>query len=374
MKVSDAATQLINALRRSLVYRYQQFFGNVSIRARQMAAKRRVLDRGAIAIVSGFDRPTPPLAYGGVEVPLYAMARDLRDRGWRVHLFGMFQDGTALYEGMTLHSNPARLLEDLLEINPGVVYLAWSNRSQLEALTADSRRVVIGEYNHPTCLPALVAGIKVRCLNALFQKDAVVAGFSPEDVFVIPYWQHDETSYRPEIKREDWLLWVGRPDRTKALEEAFRFSMLTGIELRFAAPWYPGDAEWAQVLERVRPPTVKYLGEITRAQKHELFSRCRALLYTARPDYKEAFGLIFLEALCSGTPLVALDHHEGSTQSWMYPGTPVGIRAATTEALAELWMQHGDELRPDAVIDRCRRIYDPKTLADQMDATIRAWM
>jgi hypothetical protein len=333
---------------------------------------RNATRKDCIAIVSGMMRPTPPVGYGGVEATLHTMALALCDRGWEVHLWGMFlEDQPQLYQGLVLHHGTDPEASEITRLNPAVAYLAWPSALQLERLAANPCRVVVGEFNHPSCLPPRSADIYVRCMNSLFARDARQAGYPDDRVVVVSYWQKNETCYQPDIEREDWLLWVGRPDRTKALEEAFRFAMLTGETVHIYAPWYPGEEHWAQVLERVRPANVIYCGELPRVRKPEVFSRCRALLYTARPDYKEAFGLIFLEALASGTPVVALDHHIGSTQSMMFPGPPLGLRAPDTDALAGLWKQHAGDLDPQAVYSRYLEQHDPEVTADVMDRTLR---
>lgn len=316
-----------------------------------------------VAIVGGTDRPMPPTGYGGVETTLYNLAIALRDQGWTVHLWGVFQrERLELYDGIVLHEGTDVSAREIIVLNPALVYLAWPSALQLRRLANDPRRVVIGEFNHPSCFPPHVARTYVRCMNSLFARDALAAGYPADRIIQLPHWQVGETQYRPDIAREEWLLWVGRPDRTKALEEAFRFAILTGEQLHVYAPWYPGDQEWAQVLERVRPPNVHYLGELSRVDKETVFSRCRALLYTANPGYKEAFGLVFLEALESGTPVVALDHHEGSTQSWLFPGPPIGLRAADTDALAAKWIMFKNDLNPEAVRRRCLEVDDAEVL------------
>jgi hypothetical protein len=335
-------------------------------------ATRKPMRTNCIAIVSGIMRSTPPVGYGGVEATLHTMALALRDRGWEVHLWGMFlEDQPQLYEGLVLHHGIDPDASEIIRLNPAIAYLAWPSALQLERLASDSRRVVVGEFNHPSCLPPRCADSYVRCMNPLFAQDARQAGYPDDRILLVELWQKDETLFQPQVQREDWLLWVGRPDRTKALEEAFRFAMLTGETLHLYAPWYPGQEHWAQVLERVRPANVIYCGELLRARKPDVFSRCRALLYTARPDYKEAFGLIFLEAMASGTPVVALDHHVGSTQSTMFPSPPVGLRASDTDILAGLWKQHAGDLDPAAVYARYLDRHDPEMTADIMDRKLR---
>jgi glycosyltransferase involved in cell wall biosynthesis len=325
-----------------------------------------------VCIVSGTERPTPPLGYGGVEATLHRLACDLRDRGWEVHLWGTFlRDQPALYQGMVLHEGADPDGDALLRLNPQVAYFAWPTPLQLQRLAADRRRLVMAEFNAPSCLPPRVDGVVLRCFNTLFLDEARAAGYPAHQLLLHPLWQKQETRYQPGVPREDWLLWVGRPHPAKALEEAFRFAMRTGETLRVYAPWYHGDDAYTSLLRRLQPANVQYCGELLRQDKADVFSRCKALLYTAHPGVKEAFGLIFLEALVSGTPVVALDHHAGSTQSAMFPGPPVGLRAADTDALAALWLEQRHLLSPAAVAARCAQIYDADATATAFSDTLR---
>jgi glycosyltransferase involved in cell wall biosynthesis len=329
---------------------------------------------GRIAMVSGYVTKTPPIGYGGVERSFYYQARDLAQRGWDVHLWGDFQDpASGLYEGITLH--PQRDFEgyDILRLDPDVLYQAYPDSWRTERLLKRCRCAIVNEYNAPPSLPPHSDKIYVRCLNRLFYDLAISKGYSPEQLICVPYFQSDETSYRPAVPREDWMLWIGRADPCKALEEAFVFSTLTGVPLRVACRMPNIEVEgYARALWSLMPPTVTYIGEIDRDRKADLFSRCKGLLYTAHPSWYEAFGLIFLDALASGTPVLALDHNSGSTQSAFFPGPPYGLRAPTSRELADLYLRHGDQLRPEAVAARYQEIYGEQKVEKSLDAALRA--
>jgi hypothetical protein len=329
---------------------------------------------GRIALVSGYVTKTPPLGYGGVERSFYYQARDLAARGWDVHLWGDFQDpASGLYEGITLHRKRDFEGYDILRLDPDVLYQAYPDPWRTERLLKRARCAIVNEYNAPPSLPAYSDKIYVRCLNQLFFDLAISKGFSPDQLICAPYFQSGETSYRPSLPREDWMLWIGRADPCKALEEAFVFSALTGVKVKVACRLPNIEVEgYARALWSLMPPTVTYIGEIDRDQKAELFSRCKALLYTAHPSWYEAFGLIFLDALASGTPVLALDHHAGSTQSAFFPGPPYGLRASTTRELVDLYQRHGDELQPEAVVARYQQIYGEQKVERSLHEALRA--
>jgi glycosyltransferase involved in cell wall biosynthesis len=328
---------------------------------------------GRIALVSGYVTKTPPLGYGGVERSFYYQARDLAERGWDVHLWGDFQDlDSGLYDGITLH--PQRDFEgfDVLRIKPDVLYQAFPDPLRTRRLLSRSDCVVINEFNALPSLPASPEGIVVRCLNRLFFNLALAKGYSVDQLFCLPLYQAGETFYQPSLPREDWLLWIGRADACKALEDAFVFSTLTGLKVKVACRMPDIETEgYARALWSLMPSSVSYIGEVDRQQKAELFSRCRAVLYTAHPCLYEAFGLIFLDALASGTPVLAVDHHAGSTQSDFFPGPPYGVRAPNIHKLAEEYERHAHALQPEAVAARYQDIYGDQRVEKSLDEVLR---
>ena len=98
---------------------------------------------------------------------------------------------------------------------------------------------------------------------------------------------------------------VGRMHPEKGLVEAIRVAELAGIPLRIAAKMQePAEHEYFD--EVVRPAlgsNAEYVGELTAEQKLELMGASCALLNPIQWD--EPFGLVMIEALAVGTPVVA---------------------------------------------------------------------
>jgi glycosyltransferase involved in cell wall biosynthesis len=87
----------------------------------------------------------------------------------------------------------------------------------------------------------------------------------------------------------------------KGLPQALAIAERTGIELRVA-----GSAEDPQLIQQISDfcdrPGVRYLGEIQGSEKAEQFAGARALLFPTQLN--EAFGLVLVEAMMSGTPVI----------------------------------------------------------------------
>lgn len=328
---------------------------------------------GRIALVSGYVTQTPPVGYGGVERSFYYLAKYLSACGWDVHLWGKFQkDKMHLYDGITLHDEVDIDGFSILRIKPDILYQAYPNYIRTRRILGRTRCAVINEFNAIESLPATSDAIYIRCMNQLYADIALSRGYRPDQIICLPLFQDRETWYDPSVKREEWILWLGRADSCKALEDAYRFSQLTGIEVRFACRMpdisTPG---YARALWTLMPESVSYIGEVTADSKQYYFSRCRALLYTAHPSLREAFGLIFLDALASGTPVLAVDHHSGSTQESFFPGPPYGIRARSVDELACLYSKHESLLDPEAVASKYLEIYGNDRVHEALESRLR---
>lgn len=102
-----------------------------------------------------------------------------------------------------------------------------------------------------------------------------------------------------------YLAFLGRIAPEKCPDQAIAIATRAGIPLRIAAKVDPADRNYFE--ERIEPlldhPLIEYLGEITDAEKNDFLGEACALL--APFDWPEPFGLVFIEALACGTPVLA---------------------------------------------------------------------
>jgi glycosyltransferase involved in cell wall biosynthesis len=103
-----------------------------------------------------------------------------------------------------------------------------------------------------------------------------------------------------------YLAFLGRISPEKRPDRAIRIAARSGMPLRIAAKidnvdrayW---ETEIAPLVERY--PDIEYIGEINEAQKAEFLGNATALLFPI--DWPEPFGLVMIEAMACGTPIVA---------------------------------------------------------------------
>jgi glycosyltransferase involved in cell wall biosynthesis len=268
-----------------------------------------------------FER-VPPNAYGGTERIVHGLVTELVRRGHEVTTFAsgdsdvpgrhietvpralrpMGYTGDSLpYMQLTLHLLLARLAEfDLIHshlewaslllarISPVPVVSTFHGRLDLpwsDALLVDPPRglVAISENQASTHPDLPWAGV---VYNGLHLADA-------------PYGEH----------RTDALCFVGRVVPEKGIVEAIEVAKTSGRPLRIAAKVAAGGVEREYFDEVFQPAlrtagsSVEYIGEISQEERDQLFAESYATLMPG--SWPEPFGLVAIEALACGTPVVA---------------------------------------------------------------------
>jgi len=103
-----------------------------------------------------------------------------------------------------------------------------------------------------------------------------------------------------------YLAFLGRISPEKRPDRAIEIAARTGMPLKIAAKIDLVDqAYWDQVIAPMveRHPNVEYVGEVNEATKAEFLGKATALLFPI--DWPEPFGLVMIEAMACGTPVIA---------------------------------------------------------------------
>jgi glycosyltransferase involved in cell wall biosynthesis len=105
----------------------------------------------------------------------------------------------------------------------------------------------------------------------------------------------------------DYLAFLGRVSPEKGLERAIEIARRSGHKLKIAAKIYDEDRPYyehtIEPLLRNSASFVEFLGEIGGDAKDEFLGDAKALLFPV--EWAEPFGLVMIEALATGTPVVA---------------------------------------------------------------------
>lgn len=103
-----------------------------------------------------------------------------------------------------------------------------------------------------------------------------------------------------------YLAFIGRVSPEKRLDRAVQIASEAGIPLKVAAKIDKTDrAYFHEVIEPLLCERVEFIGEIDETQKRDFLGRARALLFPV--DWPEPFGLVMIEAMACGTPVLAFN-------------------------------------------------------------------
>jgi glycosyltransferase involved in cell wall biosynthesis len=165
-------------------------------------------------------------------------------------------------------------------------------------------------------------------------------------------------TYRPTA--EEYLLFIGRVSPQKRLDRAIEIAVRSGRRLKVAAKIYDEDQAYHDAviapLLRESKSQVEFLGEVGGRDKDELIGNASALLFPI--DWPEPFGLVMIEALACGTPVIAWPH--GSVPEVIEHGKTGFLVDTIADAVAAV----GQVSRIDRAI--CRREFEERFDARSM--------
>ena len=175
----------------------------------------------------------------------------------------------------------------------------------------------------------------------------------------------DRYPYAPNGGR--YLAFLGRVAREKRVDLAIAAAERAGVPLKIAAKVDPADRAYFEheIRPLLRSPLVEFLGEIGDADKPRFLGDALALLFPI--DWPEPFGLVMIESLAYGTPVIA--RACGSVPEVMASGR-TGLVVDTLDELV-------DAVKRVNIIDRaaCRHHVEErftvKRMADDYEAIYR---
>jgi len=278
----------------------------------------------------------PPPGYGGVEEVVSVLTEALVRRGHAVSLFcapGSASSATVVTLLDAAH--PDEIERSLYEVDhvarafdaidlaaPGRRFDVIHDHCGFTALAMADRidtpivHTLHGQFTPSTSAFYLRHGAKAALVGiSRAQLAAAPAGLGPMPAIPNPL---DVAAWPLQERKDDYLLWIGRMTPEKGPQRAIAAARAAGVPLVLAGVIQPGRQAFfeREVAPHIDGSRVRFVGEVAGAAKRSLFAHARGLLMPIR--WEEPFGMVMVEALACGTPVIAFP--EGAARELVIDG------------------------------------------------------
>jgi glycosyltransferase involved in cell wall biosynthesis len=302
-----------------------------------------------IAQVAPLFESVPPKLYGGTERVVSYLTEELVSQGHDVTLFASGDSVTAArleaISSRSLRLDPqcvdrlahqVLMLEkvfqqlasfDIIHFHVDYFHFSLSRRYAVPNVTTLHGRLDLPDlvplYEEFSEMPVVSISDEQRTpLLALANWAGTVQHGLPEHL------------YRPQTLPGQYLAFLGRISPEKRVDRAIEVARRVGMRLKIAAKVDRVDQVYFD--DVIRPllsdPLVEWIGEVGEADKQEFLGNAHALLFPI--DWPEPFGLVMIEAMACGTPVVA--YRRGSVPEVLEDGVTGFIVDGLEDAVASV--------------------------------------
>lgn len=278
-----------------------------------------------IAVAGTIDTPIRASSSAGTEIWTYNFCQELVKQGHKVILFA---DSSSQVDGEVV---PVCRHSDLLESKGQISKskLAIFSFEQIIKIAQKQKEfdlIQISIFSFPYILPAInlftkpvfitVHGSGMNYDDAalffklypsphyIFSSQSFADGWpQPKNSKIIPHGIKIE-DFKYSAATDDYFFWMSRISPEKRVEDAIAFAKKTGHNLIIAGP-IRNQEYYTKIVQPNLNNKIRYVGELNLKQKIQYYQKAKAFIFTAKPP--EAFGLVVVEALACGAPVIAYD-------------------------------------------------------------------
>jgi glycosyltransferase involved in cell wall biosynthesis len=322
-----------------------------------------------------YERVPSPL-YGGTERVVSYLTEALVEQGHQVTLFA---SGDSVTRAELIAPCPRSLRTDEKCIDPLPHHLVMleqvyrnAERFDIIHFHVDYLHFPLSRRHHATHLTTLHGRLDLPDLPALYKEYGEMPTVSISDAQRAPLpwinWQGTvyhglpDNLFTFQDRPGSYLAFLGRTSPEKGLDRAILIARQTGMKLKIAAKVDKADREYFQTkiepLIRESQPLVEFLGEIGGKDKDVFLGNASALLFPI--EWPEPFGLVMIEAMACGTPVIA--NRRGSVPEVMEEGVTGFVVESLEEAV--------QAVARISTLDRqkCRRVFEKRFSGERMAA------
>ncbi|TMC08410.1 MAG: glycosyltransferase family 4 protein [Chloroflexi bacterium] len=328
--------------------------------------------------------PVPPGGYGGIELVVYLLARELHARGHEVTIFARQGSSAEL---------------DVVALAPGSWKEHLGSRDErareclhvYRAYEVVRRRAFDVVHDH-TGFTGMTVGAALRLaapvvatlhgdlteadgelLGALEQRVALVAITASQQNQVagvgwsgVVHNAVDAEEFHVSDEKDDYLLQLARITPDKGQHLAIEVARRLGRPLVLAGKVDPaGQTYFREQIEPQLGEDVRWIEDVQGEDKARLLARARAMLFPIQ--WEEPFGLAMVEAMASGTPVVAM--RNGAAPELIEEGE-TGFLGDDVDDLVE-GVRRSEEIDPGRCAGHARERFSPTRMADGYEDVYR---
>jgi glycosyltransferase involved in cell wall biosynthesis len=325
-----------------------------------------------IAQVAPLYESVPPKCYGGTERVVSYVTEELMRAGHQVTLFASGDSVTAA-KLIPASRRALRLDKDCIDqLAHHVVLLEkvfrQANEFDVVHFHIDYLHFPITRRTPITHVTTMHGRLDIPDLAPVYEEfdDMPLVSISDAQREPLPtakwiatvYHGLPQDLYQFRARPGKYFAFLGRISPEKRVDRAIKIAKRIGIPLKIAAKVDLVDREYFKKVIKplLRDPLVEYVGEIGEGEKDDFLGNAYALLFPI--DWPEPFGLVMIEAMACGTPIIA--YRQGSVPEVIEQGHTGFVVDDLADAVAAA------KRVPELSRKRCREVFEQRFTARRM--------